>query len=257
MDDIKNHFASFLLTINESFNDKNGLFIVIDDINGLSKTPEFANWYKGLSETIDFSEKYVPVAITLVSYRENFDKFTMHNPSFTRIFNLIEIDKLKDEDIKTFFIENFGKYDMKFEDERCLSEMIYYSWGMPLAMQQIGEEVFWNVEDGVINEKAVLAGILNAAFVFGNKQIKLVLNQIEEDVYEDILLKLGKNKLMEFKKSELEDILSEEENKILENFLSRMKELNIIEHLGKEIKEEYTFTNRLYFVYFLILANIN
>lgn len=150
--DIKNNFSDFLLNISESLKDYNGLFLIIDDINGLSKTPEFPNWYKGLSETIDFSDEKVPIAFTLVSYRENFNKLTEHNPSFSRIFHFIEIDHLDDEDIKTFFCENFQKYGIEFEDISSLDEMVYYSWGMPLAMQQIGEETFWNVRNNIITE---------------------------------------------------------------------------------------------------------
>ena len=255
--DIKNNFSDFLLNISESLKDYNGLFLIIDDINGLSKTPEFPNWYKGLSETIDFSGKKVPIAFTLVSYRENFNKLTEHNPSFSRIFHFIEIGHLDDEDIKTFFCENFQKCGIEFEDASSLDEMVYYSWGMPLAMQQIGEETFWNVRNNKITDETVVSGILKAAVEIGNKQISLILDQIEDDHYENILLKLGKNKLIQFKKSQLDDILNGEELQILDKFLSRMVELNILEHVGKKLKEEYTFTNRLYFVYFLIIANIN
>lgn len=255
--DVKNNFANFLLNISNSLNDYNGLFLIIDDINGLSKTSDFPNWYKGLSETIDFSDKKVPIAFTLVSYRENFNKLTDHNPSFSRIFHIIEIDHLDDEDIKTFFKENFEKYDISFEDEKSLQEMVFYSWGMPLAMQQIGEETFWNVKSNIITEEIVLNGILNAAIEIGKKQISLILDLIENDEYDNILLKLGENKLIEFEKSEIVDLLSDEENKILDDFLIQMTELNILEPVGRKVNEKYTFTNRLYFVYFLIKANIS
>ncbi len=255
--DVKNNFANFLLNISNSLNDYNGLFLIIDDINGLSKTSDFPNWYKGLSETIDFSDKKVPIAFTLVSYRENFNKLTDHNPSFSRIFHIIEIDHLDDEDIKTFFKENFEKYDISFEDEKSLQEMVFYSWGMPLAMQQIGEETFWNVKSNIITEEIVLNGILNAAIEIGKKQISLILDLIENDEYDNILLKLGENKLIEFEKSEIVDLLSDEENKILDDFLIQMTELNILEPVVRKVNEKYTFTNRLYFVYFLIKANIS
>lgn len=62
---------------------------------------------------------------------------------------------------------------------------------MPLAMQQIGEETFWNVKYNLITEEIVLNGILNAAIEIGKKQISLILDLIENDEYETILLKLG------------------------------------------------------------------
>ena len=163
---------------------------------------------------------------------------------------------MDDEDIKTFFIENFEKNNIKFKDEKPLQEMIYYSWGMPLAMQQIGEEIFWNIKDGIITEEVVLKGILNAAIEIGKKQISLILDLIEDDNYDNILFKLGKYKLIKFKKEDIIPLLSKVENEILDDFLAQMKELNILEPVGRKINDIYTFTNRLYFVYFLIKANI-
>ena len=104
---------------------------------------------------------------------------------------------LDDADIRTFFCENFAKYGIEFEDDKSLDEMVYYSWGMQLAMQQIGEETFWNVKTNSIDEKIVFSGILDAAVEIGKKQISLILDQIENDEYDDILLKLGKNKLID------------------------------------------------------------
>lgn len=164
---------------------------------------------------------------------------------------------LDDDDIRTFFIDNFEKYDIEFEDDKPFQEMVYYSWGMPLAMQEIGEETFWNVKSNVINEEMVLKGILNAAIEIGKKQISLILERIENDQYDEILLEFGKNKLIEFEKSEIITILSESQNNILDDFLTQMTELNILEHVGRKANEKYTFTNRLYFVYFLIMANIS
>ena len=255
--DVKNNFSEFLLNISSSLKDYNGIFLIIDDINGLSKTPEFPNWYKGLSETIDFSDKKVPIAFTLVSYRDNFNKLAEHNPSFSRIFHIIEINHLDDADIMTFFVENFEKINISFVDEKPLQEMVYYSWGMPLAMQQIGEETFWNVKNGVITEEVVIKGILNAAIEIGKKQISMILDLIKNDQYDSILLKLGEYKLIEFEKDELVNLLSDDENDILDDFLAQMKELNILEHVGRKVNERYTFTNRLYFVYFLIKANVS
>ena len=116
--------------------------------------------------------------------------------------------------------------------------------------------MFWNVRDNIIDEEMVLNGVLKAAIEIGNKQISLILDLIEDDNYEKILLKLGKKRLIKFKKSQLTPLLNDDENNVMNDFLTRMVELNILEHVGKKLKEEYTFTNRLYFVYFLITANI-
>ena len=132
---IKNNFQDFLINICKELKDKKGIFIVIDDINGLSDTPDFANWYKGLFETLYFDEEFIPVSFTLVSYRDKFEQLCDQNLSFSRIFNLIEIDHLDDEDIKEFYLDTFNEFGIKFTNDEFLNEMIYYAWGMPLIMQ--------------------------------------------------------------------------------------------------------------------------
>ena len=254
--DIKQNFSKFIINISNSLKDKKGLFIIIDDINGLSDTPDFANWYKSLSDTIDFSHEEIPVAFTLVSYPNNFDKLAEQNPSFARIFHLIEIDHLENNDIKEFFQETFENNNITIKDENSLNQMIYYSWGMPLIMQQIGDGVFWNAQDNEITEKIALNGILDAALEIGNKQIRQKLARIKSKYYESILLKLGQNKEIVFKKSEIKKILNKNEEGVFDDFLIRMKELNINIPINNKKTGEYTFENRLYFVYFLIIANI-
>lgn len=253
---IKNNFADFLINTCKELKDKKGIFIVIDDINGLSDTPDFANWYKGLFETLYFDEEVIPVSFSLVSYQDKFEKLCNQNPSFARIFNLIEIDHLDDEDIKEFYLDTFCRYNIKFSEDKYLNEMVYYSWGMPLIMQQIGDAVFWNSLDGEIDENNAYSGIINAALELGNKQIRNKLNKIKNPNSLGILYKLGKNEKMEFKNSEVKAFLSDSEINAFDDFLNEMHDLDIIESVGKEDNGEYAFVNRLYFVYFLVIANL-
>ena len=58
---IKDNLAFYLTGLVDNFKDKDGLFIVIDDINGLSQTPEFANWYKSFADTLATSIDDAPI----------------------------------------------------------------------------------------------------------------------------------------------------------------------------------------------------
>ena len=89
------------------FKDKDGLFIVIDDINGLSETPEFANWYKSFADTLATSVKDAPICIMLTEYPEKFKRLYNHNPSVNRIFHTHELKGLSDEDIENFYTSIF------------------------------------------------------------------------------------------------------------------------------------------------------
>ena len=250
--DIKGNFSKLLIEICENFENK-GIFFIIDDINGLSDNIEFTNWYKSLFESIQFNEYHVPVVFDLISYPKEFDNLCLINESFSRIFKLIEIDKLENDEIEDFFRFSFENMNYTFKDDDALSAMVYYSWGMPLIMQQIGESVLWNILDnGIIDEKIAIRGISDAAIELGNKQIRGKLRKIRSEHYEDILIKLAKYGAMEFKKSEVIDILNDDEKRVFNSFLQRCKELSIIESIGRENGGEYAFVNRLYFAYFLI-----
>lgn len=250
--DIKGNFSKLLIEICENFENK-GIFFIIDDINGLSDNIEFTNWYKSLFESIQFNEYHVPVVFALISYPKEFDNLCLINESFSRIFKLIEIDKLENDEIEDFFRFSFENLNYTFKDDDALSAMVYYSWGMPLIMQQIGESVLWNILDnGIIDEKIAIRGISDAAIELGNKQIRGKLRKIRSEHYEDILIKLAKYGAMEFKKSEVIDILNDDEKRVFNSFLQRCKELSIIESIGRENGGEYAFVNRLYFAYFLI-----
>ncbi|MDR3063609.1 MAG: AAA family ATPase [Methanobrevibacter sp.] len=253
IENIKESFPDFLINICEELEEENkGIFLIIDDINGLSDDEKFSSWYKSFSETLGFKGKKVPVAFTLVSYPETFDKLAIQNPSFTRIFDVVEINNLDDEDIKSFFIDTFNKASIHDIDPKGLEEMIYFSQGMPLVMQQIGDSIFWLIEGNEISHRNVLNGIIDAADEIGRKQIRPVLKSIRSDNYESILMKLGEKKAIKFKKGEFNKFLSSSEKNVFSDFLTRSKELGILESIGKDKSGEYMFTNMLYFVYFMI-----
>lgn len=127
--------------------------------------------------------------------------------------------------------------------------------GMPLIMQQIGDSIFWNAQDNLkINESIVFSGITDATDELAKKQLKSKLNKIRSDTYIDIFLKLGENRLMDFKKSDVKNILTNGEKRAFNDFLKRAKDLGIIESIGRENSGEYGFVNRLYFTYFMMLS---
>ena len=254
VDNIKHNFIDFLVDLSNNLEGKSGIFIVIDDINGLSDTPDFVNWYKALFETLDSNNKFVPISFTLVTYPNKFDQLYEHNPSFSRMFNVIDIDKLDDSDIEEFYLDIFNKYDISFEKDVYLQDMIYYSYGMPLIMQQIGDSVFWNVDNNLVSEEVVYNGIRDAAFELGNKHIKKILNRIKNPLYKNILLKLGLSEKIYFAKNEIFDLLSSIEQRVFDDFLDEMVNLNILS-VYDEKSGIYEFVNIIYFVYFSIMAN--
>lgn len=93
--DIKDSFANFIVNTLNEFDDNRGLFIVIDDINGLSETPDFANWYKSFADTLATTfDTPIPLVMMLTSHPKVVKLLYKHNPSFNRIFIYRRIDFL-------------------------------------------------------------------------------------------------------------------------------------------------------------------
>lgn len=195
--------------INEEFEDYDCIFLVIDDINGLSEQEEFVNWYKRFADTIEVDDSFdLPLYILFAGYPEKFDNLVLQDLSFGRIFHHEEIGNLVDGDVREFFINAFDSVGMKCEDD-ALELLVMFSQGSPLMMQHIGDAVFWQADGEIITKKTATIGVLNVANELGSKQIRPDLNRIESKHYLNILLKLGKHQIYGFQKSELEPILSD------------------------------------------------
>ena len=241
--------------INGEFEDYDCVFLIIDDINGLSDEEEFVNWYKRFADTIEVDNSFnLPLYILFAGYPEKFDNLVLQDLSFGRIFHHEKIGNLEDNDVREFFINVFDSVGMKCE-EGALELLVLFSQGSPLMMQHIGDAVFWQADGEIITNKTATIGVLNAANELGSKQIRPDLNRIESEHYLNILLKLGKHQIYGFQKSELETILSREENNVLDNFLEKMIKIGILNPVGVKNSEEYEFSNILYFTYFMIKAN--
>jgi len=250
--DLVRNFPEVLSNIVEKIKkEKEGLFIVLDDINGLVEKPEFANWYKSFVDEVATHYKHFPVFIMLTGLPEKRDILSTLQPSLMRIFRVVEIEKLSDEEVKNFFSTTFESAKIKVEPD-AMELMVDYSSGLPLLMHEIGDATFWADEDSVIDEDDAVGGILNAAEAVGKKYLDpKVYRAIRSERYRSILRKLGgEYKFAEtFKKKEVEANLTELEKKVFHNFLIKMRKLGVIESDLESGSGAYRFVNEMYPLY--------
>ena len=255
---IKDNLAFYLADLVDDFKDKDGLFIIVDDINGLSETPDFANWYKSFADTLATSLEDVPICIMLTGYPEKFKRLYDHNSSVTRIFHTHELKGLSDGEIENFYNDIFSTYDMEVSPD-ALKSMTQYSSGMPTMVQEIGDATFWKDTDEYIDKNDALSGIIEAGNRIGLKYLQPLLdNNIRSENYLSLFKKIGKKLAISpnstFTKKEFEGVLNESESKVFKDFINRAKKLGVIELASSKKQGEYQFTNQLYPIYFLIQA---
>lgn len=244
------NFPEALKNIMEKIkNEKKGLFIVLDDINGISETPEFANWYKSFVDDVATHYMDFPTIIMPIGIPEIRDVLSEHQPSLMRIFRVVDIDKLSDKDVNEFFKKTFGKVDMEVKSE-AMELMTRFSSGLPIFMHEIGDAVFWSDNDGIISADDAIVGVMDAAERIGKKYLDpKVYRAIRSERYRSILRKLGERPINRFLKSEIESKLNAKEKNVFNNFLRKMKELGIIVVDIEGGRGSYKFVNVLYPVY--------
>lgn len=231
---------------------KSGLFIALDDINGLANQVEFANWYKSLVDRVATHYEEFRVFIMLIGLPEVWDTLLTQQPSLTRVFRVVEVEKLSDDEVGEFFRRAFDSVSMTVDD-KAMELMKEYSGGLPIVMHEIGDATFWQDEDGVIKTKDAYRGVFTAAQRIGKKYLdSKIYRTIRSKKYKSILRKSAFPISRKFTKREIERKLNESEKKVLNNFLTKMKELKIIEQDLEEERGTYRFVNSIYPLYFLI-----
>ena len=90
--DVVDNFLFYLNGIYEELETNKGIFLIIDDVNGLSKSDEFVNWYKRFADSIEMRNYYIPLYILLLGSRDKFNVFVNQDDSFARIFHYDNMD---------------------------------------------------------------------------------------------------------------------------------------------------------------------
>ena len=236
---------------------RKGLMIVLDDLNGLAGSPPFANWLKSLVDEIATAREPLPLTLVLVGLPDRRRELTAVQPSLDRVFDLIEIQRFNEAETRQFYQQAFEKVNVTVTPE-ALEELWRVSGGYPVFLHEIGDAIFKWDTDGRIDIDDATVGVLSAAKVIGAKYIEpKVLEAIWSERYRGILKKIG---IMwfslekKFSKADLLKDLSPEEAKALNNFLQKMKQLNVIRQDPAMGRGRYEFTSELYGLFFWLQA---
>ncbi|HPO11956.1 MAG TPA: ATP-binding protein [Candidatus Hydrogenedentes bacterium] len=225
-----------------------GIFLVLDEINGIATQPQFAHFLKDLVDSNALSRKPVPLLLMLCGTKERRLEIVRNHAPVERIFDVINTDPLSKEEMKEFFAHAFETVNIKVAKD-AMNLMIHFSAGFPRIMHLIGDFAFWRDEDGVISSDDAFDAVMHAAEDLGVKHIDAqVYRALQSKDYQSILRKIALTGLqMSFSKKEIEKGLTVNEKRKLNNFLQRMKKLNVIR--SGEVRGEYEFISRMVLLY--------
>lgn len=234
---------------------KKGLLIILDDINGLASQARFANWLKSIVDEMAIAKKGIPVTLIINGIPERRHQLIKNQPSLDRVFDLINIERCNEQETQNFYIKAYNKVNVKIE-EIALFLLGRISGGYPVFMHEIGDAVFKTDTDNYISETDAINGIYKATQIIGEKYIEpKVLSIIKSKKYINILNVIGKVNKGEFSRQQLLDKLNEEESKVFDNFVNKMRDLGVIQLDMNKGRGCYKFTNAMYFLFFLIYSS--
>ena len=231
---------------------KDALLLILDDINGLATSTDFANWLKSMVDEISTSEQEMPLCILVVGLEERRQELISGQPSLDRVFELINISPWSPKETEEFYRNTFQSMDASI-DQKELNRLVLFTGGLPVLAHEIGDAVWRTAQSLNINTQEVNQGIPIAANIIGQKLLEpRIFSAIQSEKYHSILRKIaaGEPKI-NFTRAELVKQLPPEEVKSLDNFLGRMTDLGAIGRVA-DIKGGYQFPNSLYALYFYL-----
>ena len=251
---IKHGFVPSVRRLLESLAEhKRSLFLILDDINGLAGSDEFANWLKSTVDEIATSDVETRLCMLVVGLEARRLELIGRQPSLARILDPIDIAPWSDEEVRDFYRRAFreGNAEVSSPGEHLL---LSYTGGWPMLAHEIGDAVWRTARTGKIDSVDVGEGLIATAGVIGRKLLEpRIFRVINSERYRSISRNLRNaivaSDLMHFRRAQLLDRLTDREVALLDNLLRRMKILGVIER-DPEVRGGYRFPNRLYGLYF-------
>jgi len=221
----------------------------------MSNVPEFSYFLKSFVDEIASSQKPLPILLILVGIPDRMSDLAKNQPSISRIFNVIELNSMNNNESEEFFKKAFESADITIEQD-ALPILTRYSGGLPVLLHEVGDAVYWEDSDGCIGKGDATNGIIHAAENVGRKYLdRQVYQTLRSETYHSILRKMGKLPLeAKFRRKELVKEMSDSERRNFDNFRRRMEELGVL--AKEEVRGEYRFSNELFRLYVMIEALI-
>jgi len=228
-----------------------GVFLVLDEINGIARNPRFAPFLKGLSDINAATapgQTALPLLLMLVGVEERRWEISAQHASVASIFDIVRIECLSEDEMKDFYVRAFESVKYTVEPA-ALDVMTHYAAGFPKIMHIIGNAAYWIDTDGCIGRDDAMQAIVLAAEDVGRKYVdQQVYQALRSKDYHSILRKIAQMGMdMSFRRADVSRGLTESERKKLDNFLTKMKALKVIR--SGAVSGEYVFNMRMVRLY--------
>lgn len=230
------------------------IVLILDEINGITRNPQFAHFLKGLVDSNATSEQAVPLLLLLCGTDEHRRELIEQHQPVERIFQIITVRPLSFEETCQFFESTFASVNVAI-DPIALKSLAEYAAGYPKIMQLIGDSAFQLDDDHRIDIDDAHDAAVRAADEIGQRFVDgQIIKALRSKDYQSILQKISSlhPDEMSFNKVEIEKQLTAPERGKLNNFLQKMKTRNVLDS-GNALGD-YVFTQRIVRFYLWLRA---
>lgn len=246
----------FVPSIRNLIGDDQSILLILDDINGLADTSEFANWLKSTVDECSLSN--IRLCVLVVGLEDRRRQLVGNQESLARVFELIDIKPWSNEEVKEFYDTNFERANATI-DPGALDLIIQYTGGLPVLAHEIGDSVWRMAKEHNITYDNVVEGIHRAAEIIGLKYLEpKMLDAVHSETYHSIFQKLSASLPdmtgRRFQRAQLIEMLTPSEAKSVDYFLKRMTTLGVIAK-DSNIRGSYHYPNELYALYFYMISS--
>lgn len=231
------------------------LLLVLDDINGIAASADFANWLKSLIDELATSFAGTRLCLLLVGLEARRQSLIERQPSLARVFDLIHLSAWGGDEAAEFFRQAFDTVGITVEDA-ALAHLVQWAEGFPVLAHEIGDATFHHTSGGVVTLRDAQEGVREAAEVVGRKHLEpRLFAAIRSEKYRSIFHKLVSSLDLgiSFTRAEALQVLNTGEAAVLDNFLRRMLAMDVLAR--EDERGRYRFLVPLHFLNFIIRAS--
>ena len=129
---------------------RDGILIIIDEMQNLSDLEGVASLLRGILSTLEFNDLGY-VSFLLLGLDQAFDRFMIEEPSARRNFDPIHLDVMPANEAMEVLTKGFESIGLKW-DENVLRAKILVTGGYPHSIQVVGRHLVESDTDGNIGE---------------------------------------------------------------------------------------------------------
>jgi Cdc6-like AAA superfamily ATPase len=216
--------------------EKEGLVILVDEVDNASKELNFGGFLKNLTELLVLEEcnKLLFVIAGLPNVR---DILRESHESSLRLFEELELKPLSKDEVSEVIVKGINEYQEKCPSEElnitqeALDSIFLFSEGYPHFVQQIGYSTLQSTKGDIIDESVVKNATImtgGAIDLIGDRYFEdLFFNRIKVDSYRSILLIMAENWNDWISKKDIKKNFKGKDS-TLDNGLKALRDRNII-----------------------------